>query len=43
MSTMKQKIRSRREFRQFERALSTASPAMRTELIAMASRQSWNR
>ena len=39
MSSIKQKIRARRAVRQFERALDTASPAMRTELIAMAARQ----
>jgi hypothetical protein len=39
MSTIKQKIRARRAVRQFERALDTASPAMRSELIAMAARQ----
>ena len=39
MSTIKQKIRARRAVRQFERALDTASPAMRNELIAMATRQ----
>jgi hypothetical protein len=39
MSTIKQKIRARRAVRQFERALETASPAMRNELIAMSARQ----
>jgi hypothetical protein len=39
ISTIKQKIRARRAVRQFERALDTASPAMRSELIAMAARQ----
>lgn len=42
MTNIKQKLRARREYRKFERALNTASPAMRTELIAMASRQSYN-
>ena len=33
-----QRIRARRDAREFERALSTASPAMRQELIAAAAR-----
>jgi hypothetical protein len=36
---IKQKFRSRRQVRRFERALSEASPTMRHELIAMAARQ----
>ncbi|HEX2904116.1 MAG TPA: hypothetical protein VHO01_11730 [Jatrophihabitans sp.] len=43
MSSIKQKIRAHREYRQFERALQVASPAMRNELIAMAAHQNYNR
>lgn len=43
MSSFTQKIRARREYRQYERALLTATPAMRTELIAMAAHQNYNR
>lgn len=43
MSNIKQKIRSRRAVRQFERALDTASPAMRNELMALAARQNFVR
>jgi hypothetical protein len=43
MSTIKQKLRSRRDVRQFNRALQDASPSMRSELIAIASRQNLNR
>jgi hypothetical protein len=43
MSNIKQKIRAHREYRQFERALRIASPTMRTELIAMAAHQNYNR
>jgi hypothetical protein len=43
MSNIKQRIRVHREQRQFERALQLASPAMRTELIAMAAHQNYNR
>ena len=43
MSSIKQKIRSRRAVRQFDRALQDASPSMRNELIAIASRQNFNR
>jgi hypothetical protein len=43
MSNIKQKIRSRRAARQFDRALQDASPSMRNELIAIASRQNFNR
>ncbi|MGX7681980.1 hypothetical protein ACSMXN_24105 [Jatrophihabitans sp. DSM 45814] len=39
MTNIKQKLRSRRNVRQFERALDSASPAMRSELIALAARQ----
>jgi hypothetical protein len=40
MSTTKlvQRIRSRRNSREFERALRNASPAMRQELLAISSR-----
>jgi hypothetical protein len=41
--SIKQKIRKRRAVRQFERALNSASPAMRHELIALAARQNWHR
>jgi hypothetical protein len=41
--SIKQKIRKRRAVRQFERALDSASPAMRHELIALAARQNWHR
>jgi hypothetical protein len=43
MSNIKQKLRHRRSVRQFERALDSASPAMRTELMAMAARQNFSR
>jgi hypothetical protein len=43
MSNIKQKIRTRRAARQFERALETASPTMRQELIALATRQNFHR
>jgi len=43
MSSIKQKIRAHREYRQFERALRYASPAMHTELVALAAHQSYNR
>jgi hypothetical protein len=43
MSNLKQKLHQRRSVRQFERALDTASPAMRNELIAMAARQNYPR
>ncbi len=38
-STMRRKLRQRRENRQFESALRSASPAMQQELLAAASRQ----
>ena len=38
---IKQKIRSRRAYRQYERALIRASPAMRSELLAMAAHQNY--
>jgi hypothetical protein len=40
--SIKQKFRARRDIRQFERALSAASPSMRHELIAQASRNTPN-
>ena len=44
MSTsIRQKIRAHREYREFERALRVASPTMRTELMAMAAHQNYNR
>jgi hypothetical protein len=43
MSSIKKKIRARRAVREFERVLETASPSMRTELIAMAARQNFMR
>jgi hypothetical protein len=36
------KLRSRRQRREFERVLSSASPSMRQELIAASSRQQWH-
>lgn len=36
---IQQKLRARRANREFMRALDTASPSMRSELIAMAARQ----
>jgi hypothetical protein len=41
MSSFKQKIRAHREYRQFERALRVASPAMRNELIALSAHQNY--
>ena len=43
MSNLKQKIRAHREYRQFERALRTASPSMHRELTALAAHQNYNR
>jgi hypothetical protein len=40
--SIKQKFQARRAYRQYERALLTASPAMRSELLAMAARQNYN-
>jgi hypothetical protein len=37
--TIKQKIRTRRAARQFQRVLEDASPSMRTELLAIAAHQ----
>ncbi|HEU5269191.1 MAG TPA: hypothetical protein VFU36_04640 [Jatrophihabitans sp.] len=39
---LKQKIRAHREYRQFERALRTASPALRNELLALSAHQNYN-
>ncbi len=38
---IKQKFQARRAYRQYERALVSASPAMRSELVAMAARQNY--
>ncbi len=43
MSNIKQKLRQRRQVRAFERALDSASPSMRNELIALAARQNTSR
>lgn len=43
MSNLKQRIRAHREYRQFEHAMRTASPAMRNELRAIAAHQNYNR
>jgi len=42
-SSFRQKIRAHREYRQFERALRAASPAMRTELMALSAHHTYNR
>lgn len=42
MSNLTQKIRARRAYRQYERALISASPAMRSELIAIAAHQNFS-
>jgi hypothetical protein len=39
---IKRKFRERRAYRQYERALGSASPAMRTELLAMAAHQNYH-
>ena len=39
MNTIARKLRQRRETREFDRALRNASPAMRQELYAAATRQ----
>ena len=39
--TIKQKIRHRRAVREYQRALATATPTMRNELLAMAARQNF--
>jgi hypothetical protein len=38
-STMRRKLRQRREHRQFQTAVRNASPAMQQELIAIAAHQ----
>ena len=38
-----EKMRQRRETRAFQRIFDSASPSMRTELIAMAQRQNYTR
>jgi hypothetical protein len=38
-TTLARKLRQRRQSREFERALNSASPAMQQELIAAASRR----
>ena len=38
-----EKMRQRRETRAYQRILDSASPSMRTELIAMAQRQNYTR
>jgi hypothetical protein len=39
---IKRKFRARRAYRQYERALVSASPAMRSELLAMAAHQNYH-
>lgn len=39
MHTIARKIRQRRNFREFDRAVRNASPSMRQELFAAAARQ----
>lgn len=39
---IKRKLRARRAYRQYERALVTASPSMRSELLAMAAHQNYH-
>ena len=39
---IKRKLRARRAYRQYERALISASPAMRSELLAMAAHQNYH-
>jgi hypothetical protein len=39
---IKRKFRARRAYRQYERALLSASPAMRAELLAMAAHQNYH-
>ena len=38
---IKRKLRARRAYRQYERAVLSASPAMRSELLAMAAHQNY--
>ena len=42
-TTFRQKLRARRQSREFERALATATPSMRNELIAIAQHQRYMR
>ena len=42
MSTMRQRMQTRRADRQLQRALRAASPAMYNELIAQSAHQNWN-
>jgi hypothetical protein len=39
---IKRKLRDRRAYRQYERALLSASPAMRSELLAIAAHQNYH-
>jgi len=39
---IKRKLRARRAYRQYERALLSASPSMRSELVAMAAHQNYS-
>ncbi len=39
---IKRKFRARRAYRQYERALLSASPTMRSELVAMAAHQNYS-
>jgi len=39
---IKRKFRARRAYRQYERALLSASPSMRSELAAMAAHQNYS-
>jgi hypothetical protein len=39
---IKRKLRARRAYKQYERALLSASPAMRSELLAMAAHQNYH-
>ncbi|MDT4899324.1 MAG: hypothetical protein QOJ78_254 [Pseudonocardiales bacterium] len=41
MNTISRKLRQRRNTREFERALRTASPAMQQELLAAAARSQY--
>jgi hypothetical protein len=43
MHNLRQKMRSRRQARDFDRALRAASPAVQQELIAAASRAMYDR
>jgi hypothetical protein len=39
---IKRKLRERRAYRRYERALRSASPAMRSELLAIAAHQNYH-